>query len=111
MNSTSYPPPVSWREGQRLRAWDLHQQGWSQRHIAQALGVTQGAVSQWLQRATTQGVTALHAHPPPGRCPRLSAAQLTQLAAFLTQGAEAFGFRGAIWTRRRVAQVIAEQFG
>ncbi len=29
----------------------------------------------------------------------------------LTQGAEAFGFRGAIWTCGRVAHLIREQFG
>jgi transposase len=29
----------------------------------------------------------------------------------LRQGAEAFGFRGAVWTCRRVAGLIAEQFG
>jgi hypothetical protein len=28
-----------WREGRRLRAWELHEQGWSQTRIAAALGV------------------------------------------------------------------------
>ena len=37
---------TNWREGRRLRAWELHQQGWKQQEIADALGVTQGAVSQ-----------------------------------------------------------------
>jgi transposase len=110
--STSEPePPTSWHEGRRLRAWDLHQMGWTQTHIAQALGVTQGAVSQWLKRATLAGVEALRDHPPPGRTPSLSPTQLGQLEELLMQGAEAFGFRGALWTRRRVAQLIHEQFG
>jgi predicted transcriptional regulator len=41
---------TNWREGRRLRAWELHQKGWQQQAIAEALGVTQGAVSQWLKR-------------------------------------------------------------
>jgi transposase len=35
----------------------------------------------------------------------------TQLVGLLAQGAEAFGFRGAVWTCRRVARLIREQFG
>jgi transcriptional regulator with XRE-family HTH domain len=35
-----------WREGRRLRAFELNQEGWSQQHIAEALGVSKGAVSQ-----------------------------------------------------------------
>lgn len=102
---------MSWREGRRLRAWQLHRMGWAQSHIAEALGVTQGAVSQWLKRAAPGGVEALHAHPPPGRTPLLSPAHLAQLEDLLMQGAEAFGFRGELWTRRRVAHLIQEQFG
>ena len=37
--------PSDWREGRRLRAWALHQQGWKQKDIAVALGVSPGAVS------------------------------------------------------------------
>lgn len=109
--TTAATPPFGWLEGRRRRAWDLHQLGWTQCQIAAALGVTQGAVSQWLHRVATAGVAALRAHPAPGRRPQLTVAQLDQLAILLTQGAEAFGFRGAVWTRRRVAALIAQQFG
>jgi transposase len=43
------------REGRRLRAWELQQQDWPQRRIAEALGVTEGAVSQWPKRARLEG--------------------------------------------------------
>lgn len=110
--STSRPDqPQSWREGRRQQAWELHRKGWNQRRIAEALGVSPAAVSQWLKRGTIQGTEALAAHPPPGRPAKLTAAQLAQLVAVLAQGAEACGFRGAVWTRRRVAQVIADEFG
>src|SRR5689334_22393328 len=111
MSTSAHLSSMSWQEWRRLRAWDLHQQGWTQQQIAQALGVTQGAVSQWLQRATRQGRDALRAHLAPGAPPLLTTDQHALLVALLLEGAEAFGFRGAVWTSRRVAQLIAEQFG
>jgi transposase len=111
MNTLHPTPPRSWPEGRRLRAWELHQHGWTQQQIAHALGITQGAVSQWLTRARLQGVDALRDHPPPGAAPLLTTEQHAQLVALLLEGAEAFGFRGDVWTCRRVAEVIAEHFG
>src|SRR4051794_35072404 len=111
MSTSTSPPPRSWAEGRRHRAWELHQLGWTQTRIAAALGVSQGAVSQWLHRAAASGVGALRAPPAPGPAPLLRPAQLNALVALLEHGAEAYGFRGAVWTRRRVAQVLVEQFG
>jgi len=98
-------------EWRRLRAWALHQEGWSGRAIAQALGVTPGAVSQWLKRAREGGAPALVHRMPPGRVSRLTAEQKAQLPRLLEQGAEAHGFLGNVWTTKRVATVIKEAFG
>jgi transposase len=111
MSTSPSDRPLSWAEGRRRRAWELHQAGWPHTRIATALGVSQAAVSQWLQRAATGGVDALRAHPAPGPTPLLTADQLAALVALLEQGAEACGFQGAVWTRRRVADLIQEQFG
>ena len=102
---------LDWREGRRRRAWELKQQGWKQTAIAAALGVTPGAVSQWLKRARVQGVDALRRHPAPGPPPKLTAAQRAQIPAVLERGAEAYGFRGQVWTCKRVAEVIRRTFG
>jgi transposase len=102
---------IDWREGRRFRGWELHQQGWNQQQIADALGVTQGTVSKWLRCVHTHGVAALRHTKARGRTPRLTDAQLAQLPDLLNQGAEAFGFRGAVWTRARVAEVIKRSFG
>ena len=49
---------TDWREGRRLRAWELKQEGWKQQDIARALGVSKGAVSQWMKRAKQEGMEA-----------------------------------------------------
>jgi transposase len=94
MSSTDPKRSASWSEGRRLRAWELHQLGWTQTRIAEALDVTQGAVSQWLKRAALAGLSALHAHPAPGAPPRLSPDQLAQLPRLLAAGAAAAGRAG-----------------
>jgi transposase len=102
MEKTLSSQATNWREGRRLRAWELHQKGWKQQEIAEALGVTQGAVSQWLKRAQDEGVVGLRHRPPPGAAPRLSSEQRDQLLELLAHGAEAFGFQGDVWTQPRV---------
>ena len=102
---------LDWREGGRRRAWELKEQGWKQHDIAAALGVTPGAVSQWLSRARQQGVEALRRHPAASPTPRLSAEQRAQIPGLIARGAEAYGFRGQIWTCKRVAEVIRRTFG
>ena len=105
------PRKADWREERRKRAWELKEQGWQQKDIAVALGVSKGAVSQWMKRGRAGGVEALKAHPPTGVQPRLSAEQKAQLPALLAKGAEAYGFRGDVWTASRVAEVIFRTFG
>ena len=43
MSRSTTREPTTWREGRRLRAWQLFRQGWRQRPIAAALGVSEGA--------------------------------------------------------------------
>ena len=106
------PPPADWREHRRLRAWELHQLGWSQRRIARELGVTQGAICQWFRRVREGGgLEALHRRAAPGRRGALTAAQLGQIPALLARGAEAFGFLGDRWTTARVTTMLQQVFG
>jgi transposase len=111
MAARGFAPPHDWREGRRLRAWELAQQGWTQAAIAAALGVTQGAVSQWLTRARAGGVAALRRRPAPGAPPKLTPAQRAQVPALLARGAAAFGFRGDVWTAPRIAAGLETHFG
>ncbi len=101
----------NWKEARRLQAWHLKQQGWPQRQIAEALGVSEGAVSQWITRARKGGPEALRRRCPPGAPRRLTTDQLAQLPVLLERGPEAYGFRGQLWTRSRIAAVIQLAFG
>ncbi len=105
------PRKGDWREARRRRAWELKQQGWRQKDIAAALGVSEGAVSQWVKRAEQEGEAGLASHPPSGPKPKLTEEQRQQIPALLAQGAEAHGFRGDIWTSGRIRDVIARRFG
>ena len=100
-----------WREERRLRVWALKAMGWSQQQIAEALGVTAGAVSQWMRRGREGGEEALKRRPRPGAEPKLTPEQRAQIPVLLAQGAETFGFRGDVWTAKRVATVIRREFG
>lgn len=105
------PKKADWREERRKRAWNLKKQGWKQKKIAVALGVSEGAVSQWMKQGREGGEEALKAHPATGAKPRLSEDQKAQLPALLAKGAPAYGFRGEVWTASRVAKVIEQHFG
>src|SRR5512142_1121153 len=107
----SYFIPHDWREWRRFRALDLKQQGWYQRDIAEALGASEATISRWLARARHGGREALLSHPAPGHPPKLSDAQKRLIPEFLWHGPEAYGFRGQVWTRARIARVIEEEFG
>ena len=111
MERTLSSEATNWREGRRLRAFELKERGWKQSEIAEALGVTEGAVSQWMKRAREQGAQALRHKPPPGAPSRLSDEQRARLPELLAQGAQAHGFRGEVWTCERVAVVIRREFG
>jgi transposase len=100
-----------WREWRRLRALYLKQHGWYQRDIAEAFGVAEETVSRWLARARKGGPESLRAKPAPGHPPKLSAAQKNLIPEFLWHGAEAYGFRGEVWTCSRIARVIEEELG
>lgn len=100
-----------WREARRLRAWELKEKGWSQKAIAEALGVSKAAVSEWMRRGRAGGPEALRTQPKSGAPRRLTDEQWARLPTLLKQGAQHFGFRGEVWTRRRVASVIEREFG
>jgi transposase len=103
--------PEDWREWRRRRALSMKEEGWLQCDIAEALSAAPETVSRWLASARRGGPDALRSRPRPGRPPRLSPAQQRLIPEFLWHGAQAYGFRGQVWTCARIAWVIQEEFG
>ena len=103
MDKTLSNHATDWREGRRLRAWELFQMGWRQKSIAEALGVTKGAVSLWVKRAKEGGVESLRHRKPPGAPSRLTPEQRARLPELLAQGPGSFGIRGENWRQFNVS--------
>jgi transposase len=99
------------RQWCRLRALHLRERGWRRRDVADALDVTERSVSHWTAVARVHGARGLLSAPIPGRTPELSPQQRQLIPEMLWHGAEAYGFRGSVWTCGRVAKVIQEEFG
>lgn len=99
-----------WREWRRFQALRLARCGWKHREITEALGISEGAVSRWLARAGEEGAAGLRSRRHPGH-PKLSSQQKRLIADFLWHGAEAYGFRGEVWTCARIAKVIERELG
>jgi transposase len=100
-----------WKEARRKRALELKEQGWKQREIAQAFGVSEAAVSQWLMHSNKSAADGWRTKPYGHRPAKLTEEQMRLIPDFLSHGAEAYGFRGELWTCLRVATVIKEEFG
>lgn len=99
-----------WREWRRFQALRLARQGWKQRDIAAALGITEGSVSQWLTRVRERGARSLQAQAHSGH-PKLTREQKRLIPDFLWHGAESYGFHGDVWNCVRIAKVIERELG
>src|SRR5690349_22634236 len=106
---------LDWQTARRLRALALFERGWKQKTIAEALGVTKGAISQWIKKArdlpTEQQQEALRVKKSTGRPPLLSAEQRQAVGHFVEQDPEDFGFIGNVWTAKRVRDVARRELG
>lgn len=98
-------------EWRRREALHLRNLGLGPREIAVALEVTEGAVSRWFKAFRLGGLAALKSRQRPGRHCRLADEQKSLIPDFLWHGAEAYGFRGDVWTCLRVGAVLAVELG
>jgi transposase len=71
--------PHDWKEARRQRAFELKAQGWQQRAIARAFGVSDAAVSQWMAARRARGAEAWRAKQHPRGPVKLTSAQLGRL--------------------------------
>jgi transposase len=90
---------------------ELEKQGWKQRLIAEAFGVDPSTVRKWMMNRANPELEAWQAKPYGYRASKQTAEQLAIIPDLLSHGAEAYGFRGELWTCAGVAEVLQEEFG
>lgn len=98
-------------EERRRSVAPLLKQQLSLHEIARRLGCHASSVLRWRNALQAGGPEALKAKPVPGRPPRLTGKQKTQLVRLLTHGAMAHGYRTALWTTQRIAELIERRLG
>jgi transposase len=99
--------PLEYRRRCAIRLW---RRGKAVATIARRLGAGQRSVWRWVDPYQRHGLPGLRARPIPGRPSYLSAEQKAQLAHVLRHGAQAAGYRTELWTWKRIAKVIRQEF-
>ena len=98
-------------EARRRRALTLLDGGRSLTDVARKVGCYPSAVMRWRNAARRGGPAALRAKPVPGRPPRLRRRQFDRLVRLLLKGPMSRGYSTDVWTTKRIADLIAEEFG
>ena len=101
--------PAELERGRR-RALELLRQGVEPHVVAERFRVDRRSVRRWKRTYRLQGSVGLRAQPASGRPPKLSSRQLRRLVRWILQGPEACGFPTALWTCRRIVQLIRDRF-
>ncbi len=95
----------------KLTALRLLKRGLSVSAVADAVGRSRVTIWKWQTAYRRKGEAGLAPRSIPGRPRRLSERQLFRLMFYLARGPEAYGFRGEVWTLKRIAHVIEKEFG
>ena len=98
-------------ENRRRKVIALLRKNLSLHEIARRIGCHASSVLRWRDAWRRGGRSALKAKPAPGRPPRLTLKQKTQLIVLLAQGAMAHGYRTELWTTQRISALIEKRFG
>ena len=85
--------------------------GYSADEIAEFLGISPRTVWRWLGLFRARGPEGLTARPVPGRPPKLTVTREKIVLRWLRGSPVEHGFSTELWTARRLAQLIEEEFG
>ena len=98
-------------EARRRRIIAFLKRNLSLHEIARRIGCHASSVLRWRNAFRSKGPDGLKAKPASGRPPHLSSQQKQRLVRFLGQGAVAHGYRTALWTTPRIADLIEQRLG
>jgi transposase len=84
--------------------------GYSTQEVAEFLGVDPSSVRRWVAAFHDRGLAGLAAQPVPGRPPKLSRTQEKIVLRWLRNSPTEHGFTTELWTGRRLAAVIEQEW-
>jgi len=85
--------------------------GYSTKQVAEFLGVAPSSVRRWIAAFHHSGHKGLAAQAVCGRPPKLSPTQEKIVLRWVTHNPLEYGFGTELWTCKRLAQLIEEEFG
>lgn len=98
-------------EYRRLLAVQRVLEGYTVEEVAEFLGLDARSVRRWRRQFCTAGWQGLLAQSGSGRPSRLTCIQEKVVRRWLRAPATEHGFVSALWTGRRLARVMGEEFG
>ena len=98
-------------EVKRFRAVLSYIDGNSAIETAKELKTVRSCVNKWIRWYVTAGPEGLLTQDSPGAPPKLTNAQLLELAAVITAGPVAAGYTSGVWTGPMIGDFIKKKFG
>jgi transposase len=98
------------RVARRIHAVLLNHDGRTSGEIACILKTPRSRVSEWLKNYDEHGYEALLEGYRPGRPPRLTEQEKSDLADIIDSGPIAYGFLSGVWTSPMISRVIEQEF-
>lgn len=86
-------------------------EGYTTQEVAEFLGVDPSSVRRWRELFEREGWAGLRAQCVPGRPGKLTRTEEKVVLRWLGDSPPEHGFSTELWTGKRLAQVIAEEFG
>lgn len=99
------------RVAKRIHAILLNSEERTSGQISEILNASRSKVSEWLKIYDEQGFEGLKEGERSGRPGRLTDVQKIILCDIIDSGPVSFGYSSGIWTSKRIAAAILEEFG
>ena len=95
----------------RIQGLLLVNRGFRERDAADIIGVGRRTLQDWIHRYRNSGMDGLIKGPFPGRKPKLSDAEKSELAEIIAAGPEAAGYDTGVWIAPIVAELVEKRYG
>ena len=95
----------------RVQGLLLVHRGFRETDAADIIGVGRRTLQDWIHRYRNSGISGLVKGPYPGRKPKLSDEEKSDLAEIIAAGPEAAGFDTGVWIAPIVVELVKRRYG